>query len=229
MSSIGESTDTSSEIPEVGTIDMKLEVVTLPVSDVDRAKRFYQNLGWRLDADIAVGDAFRVVQLTPPQSGCSISFGKGLTTDQPGSVQRLLLAVYDIDAAREDLISRGAKVSEVFHLAGGPVPGPDPQGRSYQTYASFSDPDGNGWLLQEIKSRLPGREWEDLATDVASRAALLRETAEHHDHYEKTHAPHNWWDWYSAYFGAREHGRTPEESVQAANRYMDEVLHIAAL
>jgi catechol 2,3-dioxygenase-like lactoylglutathione lyase family enzyme len=217
------------EMPEAGTIDMKLEVVTLPVSDVDRAKSFYQSLGWRLDADIAVGDAFRVVQLTPPQSGCSISFGKGLTTDQPGSVQRLLLAVYDIDAAREDLISRGAKVSEVFHLAGGPVPGPDPQGRSYQTYASFSDTDGNGWLLQEIKSRLPGREWEDLATDVASRAALLRETAEHHDHYEKTHAPHNWWDWYSAYFGAREHGRTPEEAVQAANRYMDEVLHIAAL
>jgi len=117
----------------------------------------------------------------------------------------------------------------VVPLAGGPVPGPDPQGRSYQTYASFSDPDGNGWLLQEIKTRLPGREWEDLATDVASRAALLRETAEHHDHYEKTHAPHNWWDWYSAYFGAREHGRTPEEAVQAANRYMDEVLHIAAL
>jgi len=102
------------EMPGAGTIDMKLEVVTLPVSDVDRAKSFYQSLGWRLDADIAVGDAFRVVQLTPPQSGCSISFGKGLTTDQPGSVQRLLLAVYDIDAAREDLISRGAKVSGVF-------------------------------------------------------------------------------------------------------------------
>jgi catechol 2,3-dioxygenase-like lactoylglutathione lyase family enzyme len=229
MASADVGSNASTQMPEPGAVDMKLEVVTLPVSDVDRAKSFYQSLGWRLDADIAVGDAFRVVQLTPPQSGCSISFGKGLTADEPGSVQRLLLAVYDIDAAREDLVGRGVKVSEVFHLAGGPVPGPDPQGRSYQTYASFSDPDGNGWLLQEIKTRLPGREWEDLATDVASRAALLRETAEHHDHYEKTHAPHNWWDWYSAYFGAREHGRTPEEAVQAANRYMDEVLHIAAL
>jgi catechol 2,3-dioxygenase-like lactoylglutathione lyase family enzyme len=154
-------TGTSTEIPQAGTIDMMLEVVTLPVSDVDRAKRFYQSLGWRTDADIVVGDAFRAVQLTPPHSSCSIAFGKGLTTAEPGSVQRLLLAVHDIDAARKDLISRGAEVSEVFHLAGGRVPGPDPQGRSYQTYASFSDPDGNGWLLQEIKTRLPGREWED--------------------------------------------------------------------
>ena len=144
-----------------GTIDMKLEVVTLPVSDVDRAKGFYQNLGWRMDADIVVGEDFRVVQVTPPHSQCSIAFGKGLTTAEPGTVQRLILAVDDIDAAREGLMSRGAEVSEVFHLAGGRVPGPDPQGRSYQTYASFSDPDGNAWLLQEIKTRLPGREWED--------------------------------------------------------------------
>jgi catechol 2,3-dioxygenase-like lactoylglutathione lyase family enzyme len=155
------SSDTSAGMPEVGTVDMKLEVVTLPVSDVDRAKAFYQSLGWRLDADIVRGDAFRVVQLTPPHSACSISFGKGVTTGEPGSVQRLILAVYDIDAARNELIKRGIDVSEVFHLAGGPVPGPDPEGRSYQTYASFSDPDGNGWLLQEIKTRLPGREWED--------------------------------------------------------------------
>jgi catechol 2,3-dioxygenase-like lactoylglutathione lyase family enzyme len=154
-------TGRSTEIPQAGTIDMLLEVVTLPVSDVDRAKRFYESLGWRTDADIVVGDAFRAVQLTPPHSSCSIAFGKGLTTAEPGSVQRLLLAVHDIDAARKDLISRGAEVSEVFHLAGGRVPGPDPQGRSYQTYASFSDPDGNAWLLQEIKTRLPGREWED--------------------------------------------------------------------
>jgi len=152
---------TSIGTAEVGAVDMKLEVVTLPVSDVDRAKSFYQSLGWRTDADIAVGDAFRVVQLTPPHSACSISFGKGLTTAEPGSAQRLLLAVTDIKAAREDLLKRGAEVSELFHLAGGPVPGPDPEGRSYQTYASFSDPDGNGWLLQEITTRLPGREWED--------------------------------------------------------------------
>ena len=148
-------------MPEAGSVDMKLEVVTLPVSDVDRAKSFYQSLGWRMDADIVVGDDFRVVQLTPPHSACSVSFGKGVTTGQPGSVQRLLLAVDDINAARAALVSRGIEVSEVFHLAGGRVPGPDPQGRSYQTYASFSDPDGNGWLLQEIKARLPGREWED--------------------------------------------------------------------
>ena len=221
--------NTSMEMPEAGTIDMKLEVVTLPVSDVDQAKRFYQSLGWRLDADIVVGDNFRAVQLTPPQSPCSVAFGKGLTTDEPGSVQRLLLAVSDIDTARTDLVRRGVEVSEVFHLAGGRVPGPDPGRRSYQSYASFSDPDGNGWLLQEIKTRLPGREWEDPAGDVASRAGLLHETAEHHDPYEKTHAPHNWWDWYAAYFGARERGRTPEEASQAAGRYMEEVLHVAAL
>ena len=223
------STGTETELPEAGTADMKLEVVTVPVTDVDRAKRFYQSLGWRLDADIAVGDAFRVVQLTPPQSSCSVAFGKGVTTGEPGSVQRLILAVYDIDAARADLVRRGAEVSGLFHLAGGPVPGPDPEGRSYQTYASFSDPDGNGWLLQEIKTRLPGREWEEPATNVSATANLLRETAEHHDHYEKTHAPHNWWDWYAAYFDARERGKTPDEAVPIANKYMDEVLHIAAL
>jgi catechol 2,3-dioxygenase-like lactoylglutathione lyase family enzyme len=142
-------------------MDSKLEVVVIPVSDVDRAKRFYQSLGWRTDADIVVGDAFRVVQLTPPHSSCSIAFGKGLTPAEPDSAQRLELAVADIDAAREDLIGRGVEVGELFHLDGGPVPGPDPQRRSYLTYASFSDPDGNGWLLQEIKTRLPGREWED--------------------------------------------------------------------
>ena len=153
--------DTSSNTSGAGIVDMNLEVVTLPVSDVDRAKSFYQSLGWRTDADIVAGDNFRVVQLTPPHSACSISFGKGVTTGEPGSVQRLLLVVDDIDEARAALIARGVDVSEVFHLAGGRVPGPDPQGRSYQTYASFSDPDGNGWLLQEIKTRLPGREWED--------------------------------------------------------------------
>jgi len=213
---------------EAGAVDMKLEVVTLPVADTDRAKNFYQSLGWRLDADIVRGDAFRVVQFTPPHSACSIAFGRGLTAGQPGSVQRLILAVTDIDTARADLIKRGAEVSEVFHLDGGRVPGPDPQGRSYQTYASFSDPDGNGWLLQEITTRLPGREWTDTVMNVAARADLLHETALHHDHYEKTHAAHNWWDWYGAYFDARERGKTPDEAVAAANRYMDEVLHIAA-
>jgi catechol 2,3-dioxygenase-like lactoylglutathione lyase family enzyme len=142
-------------------MDMMLEVVTLPVSDVDRAKAFYESLGWRADADIVAGDAFRVVQVTPPHSACSIAFGKGVTTAAPGSAQRLLLVVRDIEAARAELVSRGVDVSEVFHLDGGPVPGPDPQRRSYQSYASFTDPDGNGWQLQEVTTRLPGREWDD--------------------------------------------------------------------
>ena len=143
-------------------VDMRLEVVTLPVSDVDRAKSFYQGLGWRLDADFVFGDDIRGVQLTPPHSACSISFGKGLTTAEPGSAQRMELVVSNIDAAREDLISRGVEVSDVFHRDRARLlPGPDPERRSYLTYASFSDPDGNGWLLQEVTTRLPGREWED--------------------------------------------------------------------
>jgi catechol 2,3-dioxygenase-like lactoylglutathione lyase family enzyme len=156
------STDVSGE-PTSGTqsalgVDMKLEVVTLPVSDVDRAKRFYQSLGWRLDADIVAGDAFRVVQMTPPHSQCSIHFGTGLTASAPGSADRMILAVTDINAARDDLISRGVDVGEVYETR---PPGVDQGGRSYFAYASFSDPDGNGWLLQEITTRLPGREWED--------------------------------------------------------------------
>ncbi|HEV3096940.1 MAG TPA: VOC family protein [Candidatus Dormibacteraeota bacterium] len=139
-------------------VDMNLEVVTVPVSDVDRAKAFYQSLGWRLDADIVAGDDFRVVQFTPPHSQCSIHFGKGLTTAEPGSLDRVILAAKDIDAARADLVSRGVDVGEVYETK---PPGSDVPGRSYFAYASFSDPDGNGWLLQEITTRLPGREWED--------------------------------------------------------------------
>ena len=162
MASSGVGSGASTEMPEIGTIDMKLEVVTLPVSDVDRAKRFYQGLGWRLDVDLLVGEDVRAVQLTPPRSGCSIAFGKGLTTAEPGSAQRLELVVDDIDVAREDLVSRGVEVSDLFHLGeSGLVPGPDPQRRSYLTLASFSDPDGNGWLLQEVKERPPEREWEN--------------------------------------------------------------------
>jgi catechol 2,3-dioxygenase-like lactoylglutathione lyase family enzyme len=153
-------TDAQDQTPNLGSIDLRLEVVTLPVSDVDRSKAFYQRLGFRTDADIVAGDNFRVVQLTPLHSACSVAFGKGVTTAEPGSARRLILAVDDIGAARSDLVGRGIDVSEVFHLAGGRVPGPDPEGRSYQTYASFNDPDGNEWLLQEIKTRLPGREWK---------------------------------------------------------------------
>jgi catechol 2,3-dioxygenase-like lactoylglutathione lyase family enzyme len=139
--------------------EMRLEVVPVPVSDVDRAKAFYASLGWREDVDFDISEDFRVVQFTPPGSGCSIAFGTGLTTLEPGSVQRLELAVYDIDAARADLISRGVEVSELFHGTPDeePMSGPDSERRSYLTYASFKDPDGNGWLLQEITERLPGR------------------------------------------------------------------------
>jgi catechol 2,3-dioxygenase-like lactoylglutathione lyase family enzyme len=160
--STGESTGTSTEVPEVGTIDMALEVVTVPVSDVDRAKRFYQSLGWRLDIDLVASDDLRLVQMTPPHSQCSIHFGKGLypfTAMEPGCLDRLYLAVKDIDAAREDLVSRGVDVSEVEEQP--KPPGFDLPGRSYFAYASFSDPDGNGWLLQEITTRIPGRDWED--------------------------------------------------------------------
>src|SRR3954464_6416387 len=142
-----------------GTIDMALEGVTVPVSDVDHAKRFYQSLGWRLDIDLVVSDDFRQVQMTPPHSQCSIHFGKGITAMEPGSLDRLYLAVKDIDAAREDLASRGVDVTEVEEQP--KPPGFDLPGRSYFAYASFKDPDGNGWLLQEVTTRLPGREWQD--------------------------------------------------------------------
>jgi len=161
MNSTDMTTAPSSGTAQLGTIDMKVEFVTLPVADVDRAKHFYQSLGWRTDADIVGGDDFRVVQLTPPHSQCSIHFGKGLTTATPGSVQRLGLVVADIVAARADLVARGVEVSEVFHVDGGNVAGPDPQRNSYMSYATFSDPDGNAWLLQEVTTRLPGREWQD--------------------------------------------------------------------
>ena len=219
-------------------IDMKLEVVVLGVSDVDRAKAFYENLGWRLDGDFVTGDNFRAVQLTPHNSDASIIFGKGVTSAKPGSADSLVLAVDDIDAARDDLVARGVKVSEVFHYAGGPfnnavenprVGGRDSEDRSYYSFASFEDPDGNGWLLQEIKTRFPDREWQSTrarTTDVATLAELLHETAEHHDHYEKTHAEHHWWDWYAPYLSARQNGSSPEEAAAAADRYMGEVLHI---
>ena len=203
-----------------GTVDMNLEVVALPVSDPDRAKDFYQNLGWRLDADIARGDTFRVIQFTPLHSACSIQFGLGLTTGQPGSVQRLILAVSGINAARQDLIARGAAVSEVFHLSGsGPVPGPDPEGRSYQSYASFSDPDGNEWLLQEITARLPGR---GFSLDVATLTELLRETEARHGEYEPTAPKHHWSEWYGAYIVGRERGRTPDEAAKDATMHVEQ-------
>jgi catechol 2,3-dioxygenase-like lactoylglutathione lyase family enzyme len=162
MSNASVSTDTSADTPKAGTIDMKLESVPIPVADLDRSKRFYEGLGWRLDADLEFGDEIRVIQFTPTHSECSVSFGRGLIKAEPGSVQRLELVVSDIVAAREDLIDRGVEVGELFHRdESGIVPGPHPRRASYQTYAQFSDPDGNGWLLQEVTERLPGRVWDD--------------------------------------------------------------------
>jgi catechol 2,3-dioxygenase-like lactoylglutathione lyase family enzyme len=221
------------KIAKYEPVDMKLEVVVIGVSDVDRAKAFYENLGWRLDADFAKGDEFRVVQLTPHNSDASIIFGKGIIAAKPGLANSLVLAVDDVDAARDDLIAHGVKVSDVFHFTGGPfndaaknprVNGRDPEGRSYNSFASFEDPDGNGWLLQEIKERLPGREWklaQGRNMDVASLAQLLRETEEHHGAYEKTHAKHDWWNWYAPYLSARQNGSSPEEAAGAADRYME--------
>jgi catechol 2,3-dioxygenase-like lactoylglutathione lyase family enzyme len=160
------STDTATGSPPVKPGEMRLEVVVVPVSDTDRSKQFYERLGWRLDADLAVQDGYRVVQLTPPGSGCSIIFGEGVTSMAPGSLQGLQLSVYDIDEARADLTAHGVDISEafhdatgIFHQAGteGRVSGPAPEHADYGSFAAFSDPDGNGWLLQEIKTRLPGR------------------------------------------------------------------------
>jgi catechol 2,3-dioxygenase-like lactoylglutathione lyase family enzyme len=222
---------------KAGPVGMKLEVVVIGVTDVDHAKAYYTNLGWRLDADFATDDGWRVVQVTPHDSQASVIFGKGIASPEPGSASGLILAVDDVDAARDDLVARGVGVSEVFHYPGGVfragegvrATGRDPQGRSYLSFASFEDPDGNDWLLQEIRTRLPGREWESTgarAVDVATLAGLLRETAGRHDQYEKTHAEHHWWDWYAPYLSARQHGTSPEEAAAAADRSVEEVLHV---
>jgi len=194
-------------------VDMKLEAVVIPVADVDRAKRFYGGLGWRLDADFVVGDAFRVVQFTPPGSPCSIHFGTGVTSAVPGSAQ-LYLVVSDIEAARAELVDRGADVSEVSHRAGPgkpPVSGPDPDRRSYASFASFKDPDGNGWLLQEVTVRLPGRVEADDTTFTSSTelaTALRRAAAAHGEHEKRTGQPDaDWPDWYAAYIVAEQAGK----------------------
>jgi catechol 2,3-dioxygenase-like lactoylglutathione lyase family enzyme len=227
MSSTQTGNERTTQIPTTSKADLKLEVVIIPVSDVDRAKRFYQSLGWRLDAEFAAGDDWRALQLTPPGSPCSIIFGKGVTTAAPGSVHGTFLAVDDIAAARAELVGYGVDVSEVFHFAGplhvdgtnGRVPGPDPEGRSYSSWASFSDPDGNSWMLQEIKTRLPGRGLSSL--DVPTLTELLRETEQHHGEYEPTAPKHHWSGWYAAYIVARERGRTSEEAVKDATLHLE--------
>ena len=201
--------------PPARTVDMKLEVVVIPVSDVERAKRFYGGLGWRLDADFVVGDTFRVVQFTPPGSPCSIHFGTGITSAVPGSARGLYLVVSDIVATHSELADRGVKVSEVFHRDGPgkpPLSGPHPARRSYSSFATFSDPDGNEWLLQEITQRLPGRVDADdtIFTSSTELAAALRRAAGAHGEHEKRAGgqyDENWPDWYAAYMVAEHAGK----------------------
>lgn len=217
------------ETPQDRGVDMKFEIVVLPVSDVDRAKSFYASLGWRQDADFASDDGyFRVIQFTPPGSGCSIIFGKNVTSAAPGSAQGLYLIVSDIEATRNDLMGRGVQVSEVFHGAAGAyagqdepylfgrarVSGPDPGHGSYRSFASFRDPDGNGWLFQEITHRLPGRIDSGVAsyTSPADLAAALRRAGAAHGEHEKRNGgkhDENWPDWYAEYLMSEQTGKEP--------------------
>ncbi|MBR0960177.1 VOC family protein [Bradyrhizobium japonicum] len=203
--------------PSSRSVDMKLEVVVIPVSDVDRAKAFYARLDWRLDADFSSGDDWRVIQFTPPGSACSVIFGRNVTAAAPGSVRGLYLIVPDLEAARQDLLDRGVAVSAPFHGAGdlhaGPdepylfgsarVGGIDPKRGSYSSFASFSDPDGNGWLFQEVTTRLPGRVAGDATTfgSTTDLAAALRRASVAHGEHEKRTGGHdeNWADWYADY------------------------------
>jgi catechol 2,3-dioxygenase-like lactoylglutathione lyase family enzyme len=218
MSSVDVSSERSSRTLEPDVADMKLEVVIVPVSDIDRASEFYGGLGWRLDANVAADD-FRLVQLTPPGSGCSIQFGTNLTSAAPGSLQGLYLVVSDVEAAREELVALGVEVSDVFHEGArgarfhdtdGRLDGPAPDGKSYGSFVTFSDPDGNGWLVQEVTTRLPGRVEED-ATSFASASglasALRRAEAAHGRHEERIgHADANWPDWYADYMVREQSG-----------------------
>ena len=226
MTSIKERTGTTaSETATARGVDMKFEIVVIPVSDVDRAKRFYGGLGWRLDADFAAGDDWRVIQFTPPGSGASVIFGKNVTAAAPGSAQGLYLIVSDIKAARDELLARGVEVGEIFHGGGdvhaGPdepylfgrlrVSGPDPERGSYRSFASFKDPDGNGWLFQEVTARLPGRvDANDTAfTSSTELAAALRRAAAAHGEHEKRTGGHdeNWPDWYADYIVREQAGK----------------------
>jgi catechol 2,3-dioxygenase-like lactoylglutathione lyase family enzyme len=206
------------------SIPMRFEVTTLPVADVDRAKAFYVGLGWHLEADIKFDKNTRVVQITPTGSPASIQFGTGGTTMTPGvgSLQNLYLAVDDIMAARKDLRGHGADVSEIWHREPGNLhaPGADPTRSSYNSFATFRDPDGNTWLLQELTARMPGRVQ---LLDVPNLAERLHETSLRHGEFEAVAPPHNWWDWYAAYMDARDRGAKPDEASGLANEYMAKV------
>jgi catechol 2,3-dioxygenase-like lactoylglutathione lyase family enzyme len=217
-------TDDSS-LANAAKVDMKFEIVVIPVSDVDRAKEFYTKLGWRQDAEFSNDKDFRILQFTPPGSGCSVIFGKGITAAAPGSAQGLYLVVSDIEAVRKVLLGRGVNVSEVFHGAadvysGEDEPflfgsnrtsGPDPGHGSYRSFASFHDPDGNGWILQEVTTRLPGR-IDSASTNFASAydlaSAMRRAEAAHGEHEKLTgQRDANWSDWYAAYIVAEQSGK----------------------
>ena len=210
--------ETSKTMSSSTAVATNLEVVVIPVSDVDRAKDFYERLGWRLDADVTRGDDFRLVQFTPPGSGCSIQFGLNLTAAAPGSAQGIYLVVSDVEAARDELVARGAKVSALFHEgspgarfhAAGRVDGPATDRSSYGSFAAFNDPDGNGWLLQEVTTRLPGRV-DDKITSFASSSdlagALRRASVAHGEHEKRIgEADANWPDWYAEYMVSEQAG-----------------------
>jgi catechol 2,3-dioxygenase-like lactoylglutathione lyase family enzyme len=225
MTSTPVRSETATDTAKARRLDMKLEVVVIPVSDVDRAKRFYGGLGWRLDADFAAGDDFRVIQFTPPGSGCSVIFGKNVTAAAPGSAQGLYLIVSDIEAARIELRGRGVEISEVFHDASGVyagtdepylfgrrrVGGADPEHRSYRSFASFRDPDGNGWLFQELTTRLPGRVDADGTTFTSPNelaSALRRAEAAHGEHEKRTgQRDADWPSWYADYIVREQAGK----------------------
>jgi catechol 2,3-dioxygenase-like lactoylglutathione lyase family enzyme len=211
----------SNDTAGIAKTDAKLEAVVIPVADADRSKEFYSKLGWRLDADFPFNNGFRVVQVTPPGSGCSVQFGTKITSAAPGSAQGLYLIVSDVESARKDLAARGIEVSEVFHPGApgaqfqvdgiGRVSGPAPEHATYGSFATFRDPDGNGWLFQEVTTRLPGRGLSNL--DVTTLTAFLQEAEKHHSEYEPTAPKHQWSDWYAAYIIARQDGKTPDEAA----------------
>ena len=226
MSSTQTITGRSINPAPVASIDQKLEVVVVPVADVDRSKQFYASLGWRTDADFASGDNWRLVQMTPPGSSCSVMFGKGFTTAAPGSMKGTFLVVDSIEAARAQLTGQGVEVTDVFHFESkqlvigpqGRVPGRDPANGSYFSFASFEDPDGNSWLLQEVTTRFPGR---GHGLDAATMTGFLQEAEQHHGAYEPTSPKHHWSAWYGEYIVARHRGHTPEEAAAAGVRRIE--------
>jgi catechol 2,3-dioxygenase-like lactoylglutathione lyase family enzyme len=221
VSSTPMTSETTTEAGGVATLPERFEVTALPVADVDRAKAFYERLGWRLDIDFKPSPQTRAVQFTPPGSQASIQFGEG-TTNMAGPLDGLLLVVDDIEIARDDLVRRGVDVEAIWHTepGKGKVAGLDPERRSYFSRASFADPDGNTWQLQEVTDRLPGRVE---TPDSSALAELLNETAIQHGEFEAVAPPHDWWDWYAAYIDAREHGSTSDQAAEVAGRYMAEV------